>query len=193
MSYSHKPKSPLVKRLRLASEHGLGAIAVEAADEIDSLVLKLDQERERVRLREEACSELGGKLSERDAHIDEVESRLEEVEMSLAAVRILRNEDLLRLDAVLGMHEPWPLADVLNKLADGVTHLLRVHGCDAHGHEEYQRARDRALELRAAILSGAVERRIPRYDPPCVHGRKVSEPCSECAEIIATRAEAERS
>jgi hypothetical protein len=48
VSYHHKPKSPLVNRLRLASEHWLGSIAVEAADEIESLLFKLDAYEKRI-------------------------------------------------------------------------------------------------------------------------------------------------
>lgn len=39
---------------------------------------------------------------------------------------------------------PWPLPDVLKKLADAADHLLSDHSCDAHGHEGVAQARDTA-------------------------------------------------
>lgn len=39
---------------------------------------------------------------------------------------------------------PWPLRDVLERLATGADHLLREHDCDQHGHEELAAARNAA-------------------------------------------------
>lgn len=35
----------------------------------------------------------------------------------------------------LHMGEPWPIPDILNRLAGAAEHLLSVHSCDAHGYE----------------------------------------------------------
>jgi hypothetical protein len=53
------------------------------------------------------------------------------------------------LKAVLELDNPWAVPDVLGKLIEAVEHLLRVHGCDAHGHEEYRRAKLRGREILA--------------------------------------------
>jgi hypothetical protein len=45
------------------------------------------------------------------------------------------------------MDQPWPLHDVLAKLCDATEHLLDVHDCDGHGHEEYRTAAKRGREL----------------------------------------------
>jgi len=42
---------------------------------------------------------------------------------------------------------PWPLPDVLKKLADAADHLLNDHACDAHGHEGLMQARDAARSI----------------------------------------------
>ena len=42
--------------------------------------------------------------------------------------------------------QPWPLRDIVAKLADAAEHLLHDHSCDAHGHEEIERALKRARE-----------------------------------------------
>lgn len=49
-------------------------------------------------------------------------------------VRDLRAETA-RLRNALGIGTPWPLRDVLERLADAAEHLLDDHGCDTHGHE----------------------------------------------------------
>ena len=41
----------------------------------------------------------------------------------------------------------WPLRDVLANLVEAVNHLLNHHSCDTHGHEQFARARDVAMEL----------------------------------------------
>ena len=49
-----------------------------------------------------------------------------------------------RLEKVLAVGSPWPLRDVLAKLASATEHLLQDHACDVHGHEEMKRAADEA-------------------------------------------------
>lgn len=39
-----------------------------------------------------------------------------------------------------GMASPWPPREVVDKLAEAVSHLLADHDCDAHGHELYRAA-----------------------------------------------------
>lgn len=50
-----------------------------------------------------------------------------------------------------GRDSPWPLSDVLTRLADAADHLLRDHDCDAHGWEGVTVARDKAREYAAAL------------------------------------------
>lgn len=56
------------------------------------------------------------------------------------------------LTRLKGLDQSWPLADVLDRLAEGVEHLLDEHCCDAHGHEQWvegaARARVYAKQLR---------------------------------------------
>lgn len=56
-----------------------------------------------------------------------------------------------RLRDVLAIAEPWPTKDVLARLADAADHLLRDHGCDAHGYEGVNAARDQARSIAARI------------------------------------------
>jgi hypothetical protein len=51
---------------------------------------------------------------------------------------------------VAAQSTPWPIYSVLQKLADAADHLLRGHGCDRHGYEEVEAARDAAREILAA-------------------------------------------
>lgn len=44
-------------------------------------------------------------------------------------------------EAVTGQGEPWPLLDVLDRLARASEHLLKDHGCDKHGWESVDHAR----------------------------------------------------
>jgi hypothetical protein len=48
-----------------------------------------------------------------------------------------------------GSDTPWPLRDVLTRLADAADHLLKDHSCDAHGYEGLGDARDAARRYAA--------------------------------------------
>ena len=50
-------------------------------------------------------------------------------------------------DPLTGTGTPWPLRDVLLKLADAAEHLREVHDCDAHGYEEVMEAARAAREM----------------------------------------------
>lgn len=58
---------------------------------------------------------------------------------------VVRESFMQRIDAM--DETAWPLRDVLAKLVEAVDHLLDVHDCDAHGHEQFIIARDKAREL----------------------------------------------
>ncbi len=62
--------------------------------------------------------------------------------------------------------EPWPLRDVLTKLADAADILLRDHDYDGHGHEEIAVCRDRAREIAAQPDRSEPDpfRKKPGYD-----------------------------
>lgn len=59
--------------------------------------------------------------------------------------------------AILGMDTPWPLHDVLSTLISGAEHLLRDHMCDAHGHENLQRAVAAGKRMHAELLQSQVK------------------------------------
>jgi len=56
-----------------------------------------------------------------------------------------------KLESLTRMNAPWPLRDVLKKLAGAADHLLDAHGCDLHGYEEVSRARDVARLIMEAL------------------------------------------
>jgi len=59
-----------------------------------------------------------------------------------------------RLVEVLNAANPWPLWDVLAQLANAADHLLKEHGCDAHGHETVQHCAAEARRIVAVIKAG---------------------------------------
>jgi|SRR5208283_615451 len=61
-----------------------------------------------------------------------------------------------QLYAALG--EPWPLYDVLTRLADAADHLLRDHDCDTHGHEGIKEASEAARRI---LRDHPINRRKP--------------------------------
>lgn len=67
-------------------------------------------------------------------------------------------DEVVRLRIAMGADQNWPLADVLEKLADVAKHLLHDHNCDSHGHEEARaagiKAREYALAVRTALAKG---------------------------------------
>ena len=66
-------------------------------------------------------------------------------------------EDQKRLWVALGLDNPWPLTEVLTRLADAADHLLRDHDCDTHGWEGIGIARDRAREIVRDLTRKTVE------------------------------------
>ena len=60
-----------------------------------------------------------------------------------------------RLRAVLAIDGPWPVADVLCRLADDVDHLLLHHSCD-HDDHELAAVRDAARVIVARLTAGGV-------------------------------------
>jgi len=84
-----------------------------------------------------------------------------EVEVKCSVLR--RAAALLRERAEptnLGADSPWPLSEVLTRLADAADHLLRDHDCDTYGWEGITVARDAARRY-AAQLTG-----LKRAEPP---------------------------
>lgn len=66
-------------------------------------------------------------------HLREALKRAEQAEQQLAEqVAEARREGARE---ALHMGEPWPIPDILNRLAGAAEHLLSVHSCDAHGYE----------------------------------------------------------
>lgn len=54
---------------------------------------------------------------------------------------------LEQMEHALGLDRPWPVQDVLIKLADAADLLLGRHNYDGHGWEEIGRARDEARRM----------------------------------------------
>lgn len=68
-------------------------------------------------------------------------------EAGLEASQLKQDKEL---EEVLNADHPWPLRDVLLKLASAADILLDEHSYDGHGHEEIREAREvgRALALK---------------------------------------------
>ena len=66
-------------------------------------------------------------------------------------------ERLARLDALVGMAEPWPLRDVLAKLVEAATILLDGKDYDGDGWEQIDTARRAATEALARLNADARE------------------------------------
>ena len=69
---------------------------------------------------------------------------------------------LATLREAIGVSTPWPVADVLRRLADAADHLLSDHDCDAHGWEGVGIARDKAREYASALSAPPPEDQGPR-------------------------------
>jgi hypothetical protein len=74
--------------------------------------------------------------------------------------------DLAVLREALGYGTPWPLHEVLTKLADAADHLLLGHDCDRHGWELVGSARDAARCITSALAS-VQQKTSGDPDPPC--------------------------
>ena len=72
-----------------------------------------------------------------------------ELATSARELAALLEHDPVFLDHVLGVDQPWPILEVLERLAAAADHLLLDHGCDAQGYEGIGAARDAA---RAHVL-----------------------------------------
>jgi hypothetical protein len=76
-----------------------------------------------------------------------------------AQLRLSAEVEQLRtaLVAVLGQDRPWPLVDVIAKLADAADHLLRDHDCDHLYYEKVVAAREHVVaylaNMREAVNS----------------------------------------
>jgi hypothetical protein len=65
-------------------------------------------------------------------------SRREFLTPLLAALLMSTSAEASR--EALRMDDPWPIPDILKKLADATEHLLTEHDCDGHGYEAYEAA-----------------------------------------------------
>lgn len=83
--------------------------------------------------------------------------------------------DADRLYRILGFDTPWPVVDVLEKLASAAEHLLNDHDCDGHGWEEIGAAVKAARTITAqlhAYEAGAEVNPPEAYEDSCVPGEK---------------------
>ena len=79
-----------------------------------------------------------------------------ELATSARELQALLEHDPVFLDHVLGMDQPWPLLDVLERLAAAADHLLAAHSCDHLGYEGINAARD-AARAHVERLRGLLE------------------------------------
>ncbi len=105
---------------------------------------------------EAICIE-GGELERARARVGELEADASEFSrrhsnLAETVVRPLQAR-VSTFEAALGYDTPWPLHEVLNHLADGADHLLRVHDCDADGHEHIRHAEQAARRIARALLN----------------------------------------
>jgi hypothetical protein len=82
----------------------------------------------------------------------------------MTSVNQTKAQRLSKLEAVLGLDDRWPLADVLERLADAVEHAQTAHQCDRLGHELDSQAVRRASEL-AAVARAAYATSDKRAKP----------------------------
>jgi hypothetical protein len=80
---------------------------------------------------------------------DECMYASDEAKLELAEEMLEKAE--AKLDVLMRVGTPWPLRDVLKKLADAADHLLSNHDCDLHGYEEVSHARDVAKLIIEAL------------------------------------------
>ena len=94
----------------------------------------------------------------------------------LEALNKPADSDLLE---AIDRSEPWPLTDVLSRLADAADHLLNDHGCDEHGYEEVGYARDAARRMVARLSSVSTGRLASEDDIQSDLDHIDSHDCSE--------------
>jgi hypothetical protein len=65
-------------------------------------------------------------------------------ELGAKAARAENEATLLRVELLVETQndQPWPVAQIVERLADAADHLMRDHDCDAHGYESVCAARD---------------------------------------------------
>lgn len=68
------------------------------------------------------------------------------------ALRLRAEVTEAALAEVMGSDRPWPLLDVLRRMASAVQHGLETHSCDHHGHEG-----DRNAMLSAIATADRIE------------------------------------
>jgi len=79
------------------------------------------------------------------------EQAVNQMHESLAGMPPRQRLKVLAMTPELRGDRPWPLLEILRKLADSSDHLLRDHGCDRHGHEEVRAAVRSARGIIAAF------------------------------------------
>lgn len=125
---------------------------------------------------------------------------IDALEMIATSLRLARVEDLrhvgdraaaialearARLLEVLALAEPWPTKDVLARLADAADHLLRDHGCDQHGYEGINAARDAARAIAARITAPhAIAGRNPNAPPLTIKIARLGPPPDRFGNVI---------
>lgn len=84
---------------------------------------------------------------------EEMESIRNEMVSIRYATELLKKNKLQieRLEAILGLSDPWPLSSTLKKLCEATEHLKIVHMCDNDGHEQYWIALEKGREYIATI------------------------------------------
>jgi len=109
---------------------------------------------DKVRETEHVFGPLEELLAAIDTHANELARAQALAQGCIDALAAAQVENLTLREA-LGVGEPWPVADMLEKLATAALHLMKDHDCDHHGWEQAQgnigRVRVAVRDLRAAV------------------------------------------
>ena len=157
------PRGPC-DRLFLKSAPGRASCASGAAAALVARCKALEAERD------EALDRMSVMKRDHDetrGYRQRAEDNLAQCHRELSGCR-RKDEALTRrveyLEEALGIAKPWPVVDVLRRLASGANHLLNEHACDQHGYEEMgacaQRAYDYAGAIEKALAASHVTRRM---------------------------------
>jgi hypothetical protein len=109
-----------------------------------------------------SCLSCGERLDDADQHIIDkaiVEAQAEHdtLQSELSASQ----EREARLREALGMDAPFPVFNLLEKLANVADHLLDNHNCDCKGHEAMRYCATRAKETAQAIRDALADAPAP--------------------------------
>lgn len=114
-------------------------VLIQAKD-LQAIIQERDEAQAKCRELEDRLAPIdpggGDKLDELEASNNFLRDRAERAEAKCAEMR-----------ESLGVYSPWPITDILHKLANWCDHLNHVHDCDCDGHETCLEAVKRARTM----------------------------------------------